>query len=82
MESTNLAMQQLVGGEYEHGFVTPIESDTLPPGLGEDVIRAISARKGEPDWMLERRLEAYRHWKTMNEPDWAPCLSKAQTRLR
>ena len=71
MGSTNLAMQQLVGGDYEHGFVTPIKSDTLPPGLGEDVIREISARKGEPDWMLERRLEAYRHWKTMNEPDWA-----------
>jgi Fe-S cluster assembly protein SufB len=71
MSGTNLAMERLVNETYEHGFVTPIESDTLPPGLGEEVVRAISARKSEPDWMLERRLEAYRHWETMTEPDWA-----------
>jgi Fe-S cluster assembly protein SufB len=71
MNSTNQTMERFVGGEYEHGFVTPIESDTLPPGLGEEVIRAISARKREPEWMLERRLQAYRHWQTMTEPDWA-----------
>ena len=71
MSGTNLAMERLVNETYEHGFVTPIESDTLPPGLGEEVVRAISARKLEPDWMLERRLEAYRHWETMTEPDWA-----------
>ena len=71
MTSTNQAVKQLVSDEYEHGFVTPIESDTLPPGLGEEVIRAISARKQEPAWMLQRRIEAYRHWLTMTQPDWA-----------
>ncbi|HYQ71021.1 MAG TPA: Fe-S cluster assembly protein SufB, partial [Gammaproteobacteria bacterium] len=71
MSVTNPAMERFVSGEYEHGFVTAIESDTLPPGLDEAVIRAISARKAEPDWMLERRLQAYRHWQTMTEPDWA-----------
>ncbi len=56
--------------EYKWGFVTDIESDTLPPGLNEDVVRAISAKKKEPAWLLEWRLEAYRHWLTMTEPDW------------
>ena len=56
---------------YEAGFVTDIESDTLPPGLSEDVVRFISAKKGEPDWMTEWRLKAYRHWLTMPMPDWA-----------
>ena len=56
---------------YKWGFVTDIESDTLPPGLNEDVIRTISARKEEPEWLLEWRLKAYRHWLTMEEPDWA-----------
>ncbi|RMH62044.1 MAG: Fe-S cluster assembly protein SufB [Zetaproteobacteria bacterium] len=57
--------------EYRAGFVTDIESDTLPPGLNEEVIRHISARKEEPDWLLEWRLSAYRHWLKMREPHWA-----------
>ena len=57
--------------EYQAGFVTDIESDTLPPGLNEDVIRHISARKEEPQWLLDWRLEAFRHWQTMSEPTWA-----------
>ena len=57
--------------DYKWGFVTDIESETLPPGLDEDVIRGISARKREPEWLLEWRLEAYRHWLTMDEPEWA-----------
>ncbi len=57
--------------EYEHGFVTDIESETMPPGLNEDVIKAISAKKKEPEWLLEWRLKAYRHWLTMAEPNWA-----------
>jgi len=57
--------------EYEAGFVTEIDADTLPPGLNEDVIRHISAKKNEPDWLLEWRLEAFRHWQTMSEPRWA-----------
>ena len=65
-------MEQLVRKEYKQGFVTDIESDTLPPGLDEDVIRHISARKKEPEWLLEWRLESYRHWLTMNDPQgWA-----------
>ena len=64
-------VEDLVRSEYEHGFVTDIESDTLPPGLDEGVVAAISARKGEPEFMLEARLKAYRHWLTMTEPQWA-----------
>ena len=56
---------------YREGFVTDLESDTVPPGLDEDVIRLISARKDEPEWLLEWRLAAYRHWLTMPEPDWS-----------
>ena len=61
----------IVKSEYEHGFITEIESDTLPPGLDEDVIRAISARKNEPEFMLEWRLAAYRKWLEMPTPHWA-----------
>ena len=64
-------MEALIRSDYAQGFVTEIESDTLPPGLDEDVIRTISARKGEPPWMLEKRLTAYRHWLTLQEPNWA-----------
>ena len=56
---------------YTAGFVTDIESDSLPPGLSEDVVRAISARKKEPEWMTDWRLSAYRHWLTMQSPQWA-----------
>jgi len=56
---------------YKYGFVTDIESDNVPPGLNEDIIRLISAKKGEPEFMLEWRLKAYRHWVTMKEPTWA-----------
>ena len=57
--------------KYEAGFVTDIESETAPKGLNEDIIRFISARKNEPQWMLDERLKAYRHWLTMPEPQWA-----------
>ena len=56
---------------YDAGFTTDIETDTLPPGLDEDVIRHISAKKDEPQWLLDWRLEAFRHWQTMTEPHWA-----------
>ena len=56
---------------YEYGFVTPIESDTMAKGLTEDVVRLISGKKNEPEWMLEYRLKAYRHWLTLTEPHWA-----------
>jgi len=71
MSSTPDTVNDLIGSGYEHGFVTDIESDTVPPGLDEDTIRLISARKNEPDWMLESRLKAYRHWLTMVDPEWA-----------
>ncbi|MGZ3769270.1 MAG: Fe-S cluster assembly protein SufB [Bdellovibrio sp.] len=57
--------------EYKYGFTTEIETDSVQKGLNEDVIRLISAKKNEPEWMLEYRLKAYRHWLTMKEPDWA-----------
>lgn len=57
--------------KYEAGFITEIETDLAPKGLSEDIIRLISAKKGEPEWMLEQRLKAYRHWLTMAEPKWA-----------
>ncbi len=68
---TVLKPEQAASREYQAGFVTDIESDTLPPGLNEDVIRHISAKKDEPEWLLEWRLEAFRHWQTMSEPRWA-----------
>ena len=64
-------IDEVMTREYAAGFVSPIESDTLPPGLDEDVIRYISAKKKEPDWLLEWRLEAYRGWQQMREPQWA-----------
>jgi len=63
-------IQDLVNRPYEAGFVTPIEADTVPRGLSEETIRLISAKKDEPDWLLEFRLKAYRHWLTMAEPAW------------
>ncbi|MCW5573570.1 MAG: Fe-S cluster assembly protein SufB, partial [Steroidobacteraceae bacterium] len=64
-------LESLVGRSYLHGFVTDIESDTVPPGLDDDVIRLISRKKGEPQFLLDWRLKAYRHWLTMREPRWA-----------
>lgn len=64
-------LDQVTGGEYKYGFVTDIETHTLPKGLNEDVIRQISSLKGEPEWMLQKRLEAYRVWLTMEMPSWA-----------
>ena len=57
--------------EYKYGFVSDIESDAIPKGLSEDVVRLISSKKNEPEWMLEFRLKAYNHWLTMAKPDWA-----------
>ncbi|HTO50617.1 MAG TPA: Fe-S cluster assembly protein SufB [Burkholderiales bacterium] len=63
-------LQNLIDKPYEHGFVTEIDSDTTPKGLSEDVIRLISRKKNEPEWLLEFRLKSYRHWLTMTEPKW------------
>ncbi|GAC1397860.1 MAG: Fe-S cluster assembly protein SufB [Thermoanaerobaculia bacterium] len=67
----NETIQEIAQQEYKYGFVTDIEADVVPPGLNEDVVRLISAKKGEPEWMLEWRLKAFRHWLTMKEPTWA-----------
>lgn len=66
-----IATVEDVTGTYKWGFSTDIESEFAPKGLNEDVVRFISAKKGEPEWMLEWRLKAYRHWLTMEEPTWA-----------
>ncbi len=73
MSATNETRQTVeqLDRKYEAGFVTDIESDLAPKGLNEDIIRLISAKKGEPEWMLEARLKAYQHWLTMPEPSWA-----------
>jgi Fe-S cluster assembly protein SufB len=71
MAATAETLEKIIQKEYAPGFVTDLESETLPPGLNEDVVRAISAKKNEPAFMLEWRLEAYRHWLTMTEPTWA-----------
>src|SRR3990170_96086 len=64
------ALQNLVNQPYAHGFVTEIESDVAPKGLNEDTIRLISAKKSEPEWLLEFRLKAYQQWLKMDEPKW------------
>jgi len=71
MSSSTKEIEQLIGKEYDKGFVTNLESDTFLPGLDEDVIKALSAKKNEPSFMLEWRLKAYRHWLTMTPPEWA-----------
>ena len=63
--------KELETKEYEYGFYTDIESDTFPVGLNEDIVRAISKKKEEPEWMTEWRLESFRYWKEMIEPEWA-----------
>jgi len=71
MSNEQQIIDEQIKKEYEYGFVTDIESETLPPGLDENVIRTISAKKSEPEWLLEWRLKAYHHWLDMKEPSWA-----------
>jgi Fe-S cluster assembly protein SufB len=71
MSTSTSTIQELANKEYQYGFVTDIESESLPRGLSEDIVRMISAKKNEPEFMLEWRLKAYRHWLTMKEPSWA-----------
>ncbi|HEV7440962.1 MAG TPA: hypothetical protein VGO18_00085, partial [Steroidobacteraceae bacterium] len=71
MSETADQLESLMGRGYQHGFVTDIESDTVPPGLDEDVVRMISRKKNEPAFLTEWRLKALRHWLTMPEPHWA-----------
>ncbi len=71
MASSKQNIEALIKRDYQAGFVTDVEQESLPPGLNEDVVRALSAKKNEPAFMLEWRLQAYRHWLTMTEPTWA-----------
>ncbi|MFO1536198.1 MAG: Fe-S cluster assembly protein SufB [Thermoplasmatota archaeon] len=71
MATSSEIEQRLANQGYKYGFTTAIESDTVPVGLGEETVRLISAKKGEPEWLLEWRLKAYRNWLTMKEPTWA-----------
>lgn len=70
MTDTATRIEDLIEREYEHGFVTDVEADSIPAGLDEDVVRLISTKKQEPEFMLEWRLKAFRHWQTMQEPTW------------
>ena len=71
MKTQNKTIEEFTSQEYQYGFVTDIEQDTLAPGLDENVVRFISHKKGEPEWLLNWRLKAYKHWLNMDEPDWA-----------
>src|SRR3989344_4252441 len=66
-----MSVNEFVNKRYEHGFVTEIESEQFPPGLNEEVIRIISQKKKEPEFLLNWRLSAYRYWLTLKEPQWA-----------
>jgi len=70
MTSETAMLEEFAQREYEFGFVTDIEADSIAPGLSEDVVRVISQKKNEPEWLLEWRLKAYRHWLTLEEPNW------------
>ena len=71
---SDAVLDTLTHQDYQHGFVTDIDTESIPAGLSEDVVRLISKKKGEPEWLLEWRLKAYRHWLTMTEPTWALSL--------
>src|SRR3970040_2225565 len=70
MPTATDTIETLVKQEYKYGFITDVETDSAPPGLNEDIIRLISMKKKEPEWMTELRLKAFRHWQTMTEPTW------------
>lgn len=71
MSKDDQILEQFASKEYEHGWTVDIEADSAPPGLNEDIVRFISAKKEEPEWLLEWRLKAYRNWRKMIEPNWA-----------
>jgi Fe-S cluster assembly protein SufB len=71
MEERDNILAQATGGEYKYGFTTDIETETIPKGLNEAVVRLISAKKGEPEWLTDYRLKAFRHWQTLTMPTWA-----------
>ena len=70
MRADTDTIDEFVASDYKYGFVTDIESESLEPGLGEDAVRFISAKKNEPEWLLEWRLKAFRHWEKLECPTW------------
>ena len=70
MTAVSTDVRELASQEYQYGFTTEIDTEFIPRGLSEDVIRLISAKKNEPGWLLDWRLQAYRHWLTLEEPSW------------
>jgi len=68
---SNNILEKVTNEDYKYGFYSDIEMDTAPKGLNEDTVRFISAKKNEPEWLLEFRLKAFRYWQKMEEPDWA-----------
>ena len=70
-QSVAKTLEEATASEYKYGFVSDIDTETIPPGLSEDVIRYISRKKGEPEWLLQFRLDAYRYWLTLTPPEWA-----------
>lgn len=74
MADQNQILEDFTNSEYKYGFVSDIETDFAPKGLSEEIVRFISAKKNEPEWMLEYRLKAFRHWQTMQEPKYWPNL--------
>jgi Fe-S cluster assembly protein SufB len=77
MSTDNTLLEEIAGREYQYGFTSDIDTEAVAKGLNEDIIRAISARKQEPDWLLNWRLKAFAHWQTMEEPRWWPNLTFA-----
>src|SRR5882724_7005751 len=74
MPTSDTEIETLANQEYRWGFVTDVEADEAPMGLNEDIVRFISKKKNEPDWMLDWRLKAYRHWLTIEEPHAWPMI--------
>ncbi|HOH55853.1 MAG TPA: Fe-S cluster assembly protein SufB, partial [Paludibacteraceae bacterium] len=64
-------INQVTQGEYKYGFTTDIDTEVIPMGLNEEIVRLISAKKNEPEWLLDFRIKSYRHWLTMKMPTWA-----------
>ena len=69
-ESANEFVKEVAEKTYEYGFTTDVKTDIIEKGLNEDVVRLISEKKGEPEWLLDFRLKAFRHWQTMEQPTW------------
>ena len=71
MQDNDQIIDEVTSSDYKYGFTTDIDTETIGKGLSEETVRLISEKKGEPEWLLQFRLEAYRHWLTLEQPDWA-----------